>query len=71
MQLPLRFPFVTALRRTEQVETLLVEVVDTDGRRGWGEAAQVWQVTGESVVGAQACVVEMLAPGSRWRTGRW
>lgn len=62
MQLPLRFPFVTALRRTEQVETLLVEVVDTDGRRGWGEAAQVWQVTGESVVGAQACVVEMLAP---------
>ncbi len=62
LRLPLRFPFVTALRRTEQVDTLLVEVVDTDGRRGWGEAAQVWQVTGESVVGAEACVAQMLAP---------
>ena len=62
VSLPLRFPFVTALRRTEHVETLLVQVVDSDGRSGWGEAPQVWQVTGESVIGAQACVEQMRGP---------
>ncbi|MBE1492183.1 mandelate racemase/muconate lactonizing enzyme family protein [Plantactinospora soyae] len=59
---PLHTPFVTALRRTSTVETLVVEVVDTDGRSGYGEAPQVWQVTGASIGGARACVEEMLAP---------
>ncbi|MBF9134026.1 dipeptide epimerase [Plantactinospora sp. S1510] len=59
---PLHTPFVTALRRTSTVETLVVEVVDTDGRSGFGEAPQVWQVTGASIGGARACVEEMLAP---------
>ncbi|MEV4760151.1 dipeptide epimerase [Micromonospora sp. NPDC049559] len=59
---PLHTPFVTALRRTTTVETLIVEVVDGDGRSGFGEAPQVWQVTGASVAGARACVTEMLAP---------
>jgi L-Ala-D/L-Glu epimerase / N-acetyl-D-glutamate racemase len=53
---PLHTPFVTALRRVSAVESLLVELVDSDGRSGWGEAPQVWEVTGESVVGARACV---------------
>jgi L-alanine-DL-glutamate epimerase-like enolase superfamily enzyme len=35
---------------------LLVELVDTDGTSGCGEAPQVWQVSGESVAGAEACV---------------
>lgn len=62
VSLPLRFPFVTALRHTDHVETLLVCLDDDAGRSGWGEAPQVWQVTGESVIGAQACVEQMLAP---------
>lgn len=52
----LHTPFVTALRRTSVVETLLVEVVDTDGCHGFGEAPQVWAVTGDSLAGSQACV---------------
>jgi L-Ala-D/L-Glu epimerase len=52
----LHTPFVTALRRTETVETLVVRVVDADGAVGWGEAPSVWQVTGESLAGAEACV---------------
>jgi len=52
----LRFPFVTSLRLATEVETLVVTVVDDDGLEGWGEAPQVWQVTGESVAGAEACV---------------
>lgn len=59
---PLHTPFVTALRRTTTVETLVVEVTDTDGRSGFGEAPQVWQVTGASIAGAQACVAQMFAP---------
>jgi L-Ala-D/L-Glu epimerase len=59
---PLHTPFVTALRRTTTVETLVVEVVDTDGRSGFGEAPQVWQVTGASTAGSRACVDEVLGP---------
>ncbi|SDZ09718.1 L-alanine-DL-glutamate epimerase [Micromonospora pattaloongensis] len=58
----LHTPFVTALRRTTTVETLVVEVVDSDGCSGFGEAPQVWQVTGASVDGSDACVRELLAP---------
>ncbi|EWT03471.1 muconate cycloisomerase [Intrasporangium oryzae NRRL B-24470] len=59
---PLHTPFVTALRRTETVDTVVVEVTDSDGRTGWGEAPQVWQVTGESLASATACIESMLAP---------
>jgi L-Ala-D/L-Glu epimerase len=54
--LPLHTTFVTALRKTSAIETLVVEIVAEDGTVGLGEAPQVWQVTGESVAGARACV---------------
>lgn len=54
--------FVTALRRTETTDTVVVTVTDRDGRTGWGEAPQVWQVTGESLARATACVKTMLGP---------
>lgn len=59
---PLHTPFVTALRRTGTVDTVVVTVTDSDGRTGWGEAPQVWQVTGESLASATACIETMLAP---------
>ncbi len=52
----LHTPFVTSLRRTTTVDSLLVRIVDSDGAAGWGEAPQVWQVTGDSVAGAEACI---------------
>ena len=52
----LHTPFVTALRRTETTDTVIVTITDSDGRTGWGEAPQVWQVTGESLAGATACI---------------
>jgi o-succinylbenzoate synthase len=58
---PLHTPFVTALRSTTTTETVVVRVTDGDGVTGWGEAPQVWQVTGESLAGAQACVEGPLA----------
>ncbi|MEV6967280.1 dipeptide epimerase [Hamadaea sp. NPDC051192] len=59
---PLHTPFVTALRRTTHVASLIVELVDEDGRSGFGEAPQVWQVTGDSIDGSQACVEQILGP---------
>jgi L-Ala-D/L-Glu epimerase len=57
----LHTPFVTALRRTTTTDTVVVRVTDSDGVTGWGEAPQVWQVTGESLQGAEACVSGPLA----------
>ncbi len=52
----LHTPFVTARRSTTTIETTVVEIVTGDGVRGFGEAPQVWRVTGESLAGAEACV---------------
>ncbi len=56
LSVPLHTPFVTALRRTTTIETVLVQLTDSDGVTGWGEAPQVWQVTGDSLAGSQACL---------------
>jgi L-alanine-DL-glutamate epimerase-like enolase superfamily enzyme len=56
VRVPLHTPFVTALRRTTAIESLIIEVVDSDGTRGFGEAPQVWAVTGDSIAGSTACV---------------
>ena len=61
LSVPLHTPFVTALRRTTTTDTVVVRITDSDGTAGWGEAPQVWKVTGESLASAVACVEEMLA----------
>ncbi|TQL70209.1 L-alanine-DL-glutamate epimerase-like enolase superfamily enzyme [Nocardioides albertanoniae] len=56
VRVPLHTPFVTALRRTDFAETVVVTVEDSEGCVGWGEAPQVWKVTGESLAGAAAAL---------------
>lgn len=58
---PLHTPFVTALRRTDHVLSVAVRVTDADGTTGYGEAPQIWRVTGESMVGIEECVQGPLA----------
>lgn len=55
--LPLVRPFVTAVRTAHAVEAVLVEVRDSEGRSGWGEAAVSWRVTGESPESVSAAVL--------------
>ncbi|WP_432950100.1 mandelate racemase/muconate lactonizing enzyme family protein [Kribbella sp. CA-253562] len=52
---PLHTPFVTALRTATHADSLLVSISDGE-HTGWGEAPQVWKVTGDSLAGSQACV---------------
>jgi L-Ala-D/L-Glu epimerase len=61
LRVPLHTPFVTALRTTGHIESAIVQVTTTDGIVGYGEAPQVWRVTGESVASAQACLEGPLA----------
>jgi L-alanine-DL-glutamate epimerase-like enolase superfamily enzyme len=61
LRAPLHTPFVTALRTTSHVESAVVRVTTSDGIVGYGEAPQVWRVTGESVAGARACLEGPLA----------
>jgi L-alanine-DL-glutamate epimerase-like enolase superfamily enzyme len=42
--------------------SLLVTITDSDGVTGYGEAPEVWPVTGESTAGAAACVRERFEP---------
>jgi L-alanine-DL-glutamate epimerase-like enolase superfamily enzyme len=58
---PLHTPFVTALRRTDHVLSVAVRVTDADGTTGYGEAPQIWRVTGESMPGIEECVHAPLA----------
>jgi L-Ala-D/L-Glu epimerase len=55
----LHTPFVTALRRFTHTRSLMVELIDEEGRRGLGEGPEVWPVTGDSFAGAQSCVDEV------------
>jgi L-Ala-D/L-Glu epimerase len=57
----LHTPFVTALRRTTAVYSIVVRLTDADGNTGFGEAPQIWRVTGESLAGIEACVLGPLA----------
>ncbi|MEV4758575.1 dipeptide epimerase [Micromonospora sp. NPDC049559] len=59
---PLHTPFVTALARLTTVSTVVVEIVDDDGRSGFGEAPEVWTVTGSSLASAEACVAQIFGP---------
>lgn len=58
---PLVRPFVTAVRRADHLDVVLVEVTDAEGRCGYGEAAISWRVTGESPQSVAAAVAGPLA----------
>lgn len=54
-------PFITALRSTTQVVSVAVRLTTDDGVTGYGEAPQIWRVTGESQASVEACVLGPLA----------
>jgi o-succinylbenzoate synthase len=58
---PLHTPFVTSLRRATAIASVVVRLTDDEGRTGFGEAPQVWRITGESLDSIEACVLGPLA----------
>ncbi|MDP9240010.1 MAG: dipeptide epimerase [Actinomycetota bacterium] len=57
VSVPLHTPFVTAVRTVHAVDSVLAEIVDADGRSGWGEGPATWRVTGDSIAGIEAAVL--------------
>lgn len=55
LRLPLVSPFTTAVRSATELETVLIEAVDDDGRSGWGEAP-ISKVTRASTDAVVSCV---------------
>ena len=61
VRVPLRRPFVTAVRTAHTVDALIVRAIADDGTEGWGEAATSWRVTGESASSVSAAVLGPLS----------
>jgi L-alanine-DL-glutamate epimerase-like enolase superfamily enzyme len=61
IEVPLARPFVTSVRTATALSVMLVELVDSDGRSGWGESPASWRVTGESPEGIRAVIEGPLA----------
>lgn len=66
---PLLHPFVTAARRTEAVEYVVVEVELSDGTVGQGSAAETVAVTGEDAASIEAAVDGVFGPALTGATG--
>ena len=56
LQAPLKTPFVTALRRVDALEDVVVIIECDDGTVGYGEGAPTPQITGETIASMQAAI---------------
>lgn len=56
LKAPLKNPFVTALRRVDRLEDLVVIIVCDDGSIGYGEGAPTPQITGETIGSIDATI---------------
>lgn len=61
LRAPLKTPFVTALRRVEVLEDLVVIIECDNGLVGYGEGAPTPQITGETI-GSMVATIEFIKP---------
>ena len=61
LKAPLKTPFVTALRRVEVLEDLVVIIECDNGLVGYGEGAPTPQITGETI-GSMMATIEFIKP---------
>ena len=65
VELPLRAPFATALRKTATVTDIRVTLRTEDGAAGVGSAAPTAAITGDTTAGIAAAIREHIAPALR------
>ena len=61
LKAPLKTPFVTALRRVEALEDVVVVIECNDGSVGYGEGAPTPQITGETI-SSMIAAIEFITP---------
>ncbi len=59
---PLKSPFKTALRTVTTAESLLVQITDSDGVTGLGEAAPTAAITGDTSASIRYVIERVIAP---------
>jgi len=62
LSVPLRTPFVTALRRVEKIEDAVVEIVTDTGEKGYGEAPPTAVITGDTLGGILEALRDYIGP---------
>ncbi len=62
LEVPLKTPFVTALRRVDAVQDLIVRIELENGCCGYGEAAPTLVISGESLQSMQAVIQTVFKP---------
>ncbi len=60
--IPLKKPFITALRRVDAVESLILTLTTDEGLCAYGEAPPTVAVTGESMASIEATITHIIAP---------
>ena len=62
LEVPLKTPFVTALRRVDSVQDLVVRIELENGLCGYGEAAPTLVISGDSLQSMQAVIHTVFKP---------
>ena len=62
LTIPLIRPFITAVRRTESVEDVVVMIKTDCGHIGYGSAASTPAITGDSLDSIIAVIKDILGP---------
>lgn len=62
VRIPLKTPFVTALRRVDTAEDLVVKVITDDGHTGWGNAPATVVITGDSHASVASAIKDTIGP---------
>ena len=62
IRIPLKTPFITALRRVDTAEDLVVQVITDDGHTGWGNAPATVVITGDSHASVASAITDTIGP---------
>lgn len=62
LTIPLTRPFITAVRRTENVEDIVIQIKTTCGKTGYGSAAATPLITGDSIESIIGAIKNNIAP---------
>lgn len=62
IRIPLKTPFITALRRVDTAEDLVVQVITDDGHTGWGNAPATVVITGDSHASVASAITDIIGP---------
>ncbi|GAY72786.1 dipeptide epimerase [Lentilactobacillus kosonis] len=62
VDVPLKRPFVTALRTVTTAETVIVEIRDSDNNVGYGEAAPTAVITGDTTQSIVGAIEDIISP---------